>query len=71
MLLASRARLSGTWTSRSFAFPTVRYGEVADAYFAVADGKRDLPVPYHPNVTMGWDSTARVWTVPEFLGGTP
>jgi hypothetical protein len=50
-------------------FPATDYGRAADAYFhsldhgGAANGLEkpasSLPVPYHPNVSMGWDASPR------------
>jgi len=42
-------------------FPTMPYTACQEAYEAYRDtaAARHAPVPYHPNVTMGWDSSPR------------
>lgn len=64
-------------------FPETRYDTARDRYFADWDrfaGQTDLP--YHPNVTMGWDPTPRTVAsdvyrnggypfTPTLAGGTP
>jgi hypothetical protein len=44
-------------------FPVASYALASQRYAAWLDGCRRLPLPYHPNVTVGWDSTPR--TSPE------
>ena len=50
-------------------FPATDYQQVADGYFAAVENggganglgqaAKHLPAPYHPNVSMGWDSSPR------------
>ncbi|MFN3653038.1 MAG: glycoside hydrolase family 99-like domain-containing protein [Armatimonadota bacterium] len=41
-------------------FPETPYARVMDEYFKYAEtATRNFGVPYHPNVTMGWDSSPR------------
>ncbi len=41
-------------------FPETDYNQIRDAYLAYAEYiARQLPVPYFPNITMGWDSSPR------------
>jgi hypothetical protein len=50
-------------------FPTVKYEEVSDTYFKCVESGggtfgleqpvKSFPVPYHLNVSMGWDSSTR------------
>jgi hypothetical protein len=57
-------------------FPATDYRKAANAYFHAlehgggANGlerpARSLPVPYHPNATMGWDSSPRCRNVPDW-----
>jgi hypothetical protein len=57
-------------------FPATEYGKAANGYFqAVSKGgghnglerpAASLPVPYHPNVSMGWDSSPRCRNAPEW-----
>jgi len=48
-------------------FPTTDYAEVAAKSEAVWENfRRDLPVPYFPNVSMGWDSSPRTEQNVEF-----
>jgi hypothetical protein len=57
-------------------FPATDYGKAAAAYFkAVKKGggyngldrpAAALPVPYHPNVSMGWDSSPRCRNAPDW-----
>ena len=44
---------------RSETFPRGRYGRALDLYSAWCDRTARFPLPYHPNVTMGWDPTPR------------
>ncbi|MDD5599115.1 MAG: glycoside hydrolase family 99-like domain-containing protein, partial [Victivallaceae bacterium] len=40
--------------------PTINYSEVAETYLKTWDKyRRELPVPYFPNLTVGWDSSPR------------
>jgi hypothetical protein len=51
------------------ALPTLQtdYNEVRDAYLAYwNEAERKFPVPYFPNVTMGWDSSPRAHQDDEF-----
>jgi hypothetical protein len=44
----------------SAGFPRSSYARAAEANFAKwSEYQKTLPVPYHPNVSMGWDSTPR------------
>lgn len=57
-------------------FPATDYGKAAEGYFgAVKNGGGQnglerpaaaLPVPYHPNVSMGWDSSPRCRNAPDW-----
>ena len=48
-------------------FPTTDYAEVAAKSAVVWENfRRELPVPYFPNVSMGWDSTPRTEQNAEF-----
>lgn len=57
-------------------FPATDYGKAAEAYFSSVQngggrGSLDrpaaaLPVPYHPNVSMGWDSSPRCRNAPDW-----
>jgi hypothetical protein len=57
-------------------FPATDYQKAKNAYFYTlehgggANGLeqpvRSLPVPYHPNVSMGWDSSPRCRNAPEW-----
>jgi hypothetical protein len=50
--------------------PTTDYAEVAEKSAAVWETfRRDLPVPYFPNVSMGWDSSPRTEQNVEFRSG--
>jgi hypothetical protein len=41
-------------------FPTVEYNHVAETNYKVwEEFRQNFPVPYQPNVSMGWDSTPR------------
>ena len=40
-------------------FPRGLYGRALDFYGAWCDRSTRFPLPYHPNVTMGWDPTPR------------
>ena len=41
-------------------FPRGSYTDAAERNYGVWDSKhRELPIPYHPNVSMGWDSSPR------------
>ena len=58
-------------------FPATDYAKAANAYFrAVTKGggynglkqpAATLPVPYHPNVSMGWDSSPRCRNAPDWV----
>lgn len=51
-------------------FPRTDYAELAVKSAAVWDNlRRDLPAPYFPNVSMGWDSTPRTEQNVEFKNG--
>jgi hypothetical protein len=52
-------------------FPTTDYAKLAVKSAAVWEQLRhELPVPYFPNVSMGWDSTPRTEQNVEFKSGT-
>jgi hypothetical protein len=49
-------------------FPETEYDAVRDGYLAYWDqAERDCPLPYFPNVTMGWDSSPRTVQSETFL----
>ena len=54
----------------AFDFPQGDVGQLRDAAFADYDRlARTLPVPFHPNVTVGWDSTPRIAQDVPFVRG--
>ncbi len=54
----------------AFDFPAANAVQLRDAAFADYDRfARTLPVPFHPNVTVGWDSTPRIADHVPFVSG--
>jgi Glycosyltransferase WbsX len=52
---------------RGASFPTVPHADVFAANRAAwAEHRESMPVPYHPNVTVGWDSSPRTLQTDEF-----
>jgi hypothetical protein len=58
-------------------FPAMKYEEVSDAYFRCVESGggtegleqpvKSFPVPYHLNVSMGWDSSPRCRNAPDWM----